>query len=68
MSGDGEWLTIDELSAEIRVPVSTIYGWRSRGEGPRGHKWGRHVRFARSDVQEWIAGHADDARPGARHG
>ena len=62
MDDNGEWLTVDELSAEIKVPVSTLYGWRSRGEGPRGHRWGRHVRFARRDVDEWIADHADEVR------
>lgn len=55
-----EWLSIDQLSAEIQVPVSTIYQWRSRGEGPRAHKFGRHVRFARQDVDEWQEAKVDD--------
>jgi excisionase family DNA binding protein len=58
-----EWVTIGELAAELRVPVATVYQWRTRRRGPRGARFGKHVRFRRSDVDAWIAGRFD--RPAA---
>ena len=42
-----------------RIPVRTIYGWRSKGEGPRGYKVGRHVLYKKADVDRWLEGQAD---------
>ena len=53
------WLTAAELAAELGIPKQTIYKWRTEGKGPRGHKLGRHLRFARRDVDEWLAENAD---------
>lgn len=47
-------LTIQELATYLGVPIATIYGWRYRGEGPPGFRVGRHLRFRRSDVEDWI--------------
>ncbi|WP_027343887.1 helix-turn-helix domain-containing protein [Hamadaea tsunoensis] len=52
-------LTIDQLAELLQVPADTIYYWRTQGEGPRGHRIGRHVRFHEDDVREWIARQAD---------
>lgn len=41
-------------------PVQTIYRWRVEGKGPRGIKVGRHLRFRRSDVEEWLESQADE--------
>ena len=60
-------LSPDELSEYLGIPVQTIYQWRHRGLGPRGHRIGRHVRFRWADVQEWLATRADDA-PGKLRG
>lgn len=54
------WLTAGELAAELGIPKQTIYKWRVEGRGPRGHKFGRHLRFSREDVNEWIT---DSAEP-----
>jgi excisionase family DNA binding protein len=59
MATGEEWLTPQELADELRLPKDTIYTWRSRGRGPRGHRIGRHVRFRRSDVNEWLRGLVD---------
>jgi excisionase family DNA binding protein len=48
-------LTVDEVSAYLKVPVGTLYNWRSRGEGPRAARLGRHLRYRRSDLEAWIA-------------
>ena len=47
-------LTVQELATYLGVPVATIYGWRYRREGPTGFRIGRHLRFRRSDVEDWI--------------
>jgi len=47
-------LTVKELAEYLGVPVTTLYQWRYRREGPLGFRVGRHVRYRRSDVHEWI--------------
>ncbi|EXG80270.1 helix-turn-helix domain-containing protein [Cryptosporangium arvum] len=49
-----EWLTVDELAAELKVPKATIYKWRANREGPRAAQIGRHLRFRRGDVDAWL--------------
>lgn len=53
-------LSIRELASRLNVPLSTVYGWRYKGSGPRGFRVGRHVRFRWSDVEKWLEEHADD--------
>lgn len=48
-------LTVEDLADYLDVPVATIYAWRYRRQGPPGFRVGRHVRFRRSDVEQWIA-------------
>lgn len=57
-------LNLKELSELIGVPVNTLYRWRYRGEGPKGLRLGRHVRYRRSDVEAWLASCADDCQAG----
>jgi excisionase family DNA binding protein len=54
-------LTIAELASLLKVPKSTIYGWRHQRRTPLAIKVGRHVRFRLSDVQDWLASNEDDA-------
>lgn len=54
-------LGIRELSEYLGVPVSTIYDWRSRGVGPRAYRFGKHLKFAVTDVTEWIEAQRDSA-------
>jgi excisionase family DNA binding protein len=54
-------LTLPEVADYIGVPLQTLYGWRSRGEAPRGITCGRHVRVRRSDLERWLEEHADEA-------
>lgn len=58
------WLTAEDLSGELDIPKQTIYRWRVEGKGPRAHKIGRHLRFSRDDVNDWLAESADP-RPAA---
>lgn len=48
-------VTPAELAAELKIPVSTLYVWRSRGQGPKPFKAGRHVRYRRSSITLWYA-------------
>ncbi len=43
-----------EVARWIRVSVATLRYWRSEGKGPRYRKVGQLVRYAPSDVQEWL--------------
>jgi excisionase family DNA binding protein len=56
---DERLMTIAELSTMLGVPIETLYGWRHRGEGPRGYRVGRHVRYRRSSVEAWLEEQAD---------
>ena len=46
-------------AAFLGVPLRTIYRWRSRHEGPRGYRVGRHVRYRFDDVERWLADRSD---------
>jgi excisionase family DNA binding protein len=47
------WLTRPEVSERLRVPVKTLAQWASQGKGPRYRLFGRHARYALSDVTNW---------------
>jgi excisionase family DNA binding protein len=47
-------LSLSELSELLGVPVATLYGWRHRGDGLAGYRVGRHVRYRRAEVEEWL--------------
>jgi predicted DNA-binding transcriptional regulator AlpA len=48
------WTTA-ELSAELGIPISTLYDWRARGIGPRAIRVGRWLRYPDSEVQHWLS-------------
>ena len=58
-----EWISPDELAAELGIPVKTIYQWRYLGTGPRGHRIGKHVRYRRRDIEAWLVTQADGSGP-----
>ena len=47
-------LSPQDLARYLDVPLSTLYDWRWRGEGPKGFRVGKHIRYRRSDIEEWI--------------
>ena len=51
----------EEVAAFLGVPLRTIYRWRSRHEGPRGYRVGRHVRYRLDDIERWLADRSDTA-------
>jgi excisionase family DNA binding protein len=50
-------LSIQEVAKLLNVPVSTIYAWKRRGEGPPYYKVGRKLRYRKSDARKWLAEH-----------
>jgi hypothetical protein len=51
--GDRLW-TVEETSAWLRVPVATLYQWRTRHLGPPAYRVGRHLRYDPADVRAWL--------------
>ncbi|HEX5289806.1 MAG TPA: helix-turn-helix domain-containing protein [Streptosporangiaceae bacterium] len=60
-----EWLTPQDLAAELKVPVQTLYMWRTKSVGPRGHRIGRHLRYRRRDIEAWLDQQASQPAPDA---
>jgi len=46
--------TVEDLSAFLGVPVTTLYQWRYRRTGPRARRVGRHLRYDPADVRSWL--------------
>ena len=53
-------LNVSEVAELLGVPVKTLYRWRYLGEGPRGYRIGRHVRYSRAALSSWLEKQADD--------
>lgn len=48
-------LTPSEVAVLLRVRVSTLRAWRSRGKGPSYVKIGGRVLYRRSAVEQYVA-------------
>lgn len=46
-------LTAKNLANFLNVPIKTLYAWRYRGEGPIGFRVGKHIRYRRTDIEQW---------------
>jgi excisionase family DNA binding protein len=53
-------LTIEDVARLVRVPVATIYQWRSKQIGPRAMRLGKHLRWQRAEVDAWLDEQLDD--------
>ena len=49
-----ELWTIDEVAAFLRIPVATLYRWRTHEEGPPAFRVGRHLRYDSQAVYTWL--------------
>ncbi|MFJ6670837.1 helix-turn-helix domain-containing protein [Actinosynnema sp. NPDC091369] len=45
---------IEQVADYLRIPVNTIYQWRTRKYGPPGRRVGKHLRFNSADVKAWF--------------
>jgi excisionase family DNA binding protein len=57
----GEILTIRDVAAYLKLPVSTVYRLAERRDLP-GHKVGRQWRFHKPVLDEWFRSHAASTR------
>ena len=53
VADDRLW-TVDDLSAFLGIPVTTLYRWRRYRCGPPCHRVGRHLRYLREEVIAWL--------------
>jgi excisionase family DNA binding protein len=49
-----ELLTPEHLASEWGIPKATLYAWRQRRVGPPSMRVGRHIRYRRADVEQWL--------------
>ena len=47
------WYTFEEISDELGIPIKSIYFYHERGDGPRVHKFGKHLRVLETDFLMW---------------
>lgn len=47
-------VSVEEVARRLDIPKTTLYGWRYKNKGPRGHRVGKHLRYRWSDVLEWL--------------
>ena len=50
---DGEILTLEELHSYLKIPKPTLYSLARNGRLPAA-KVGKHWRFRRADINEWL--------------
>jgi excisionase family DNA binding protein len=58
-SGHEPMMSPYDVASYLGVPLRTVYRWRTRGDGPRGYRIGRHVRYRYEDVELWLEHHRD---------
>lgn len=56
-------LTIEELSVYLKIPKSTLYKLVREGKIPS-QKVGRHLRFFRESIDEWLKRQNEPGRQG----
>ena len=47
------WLTTEDVADRFGVAIATVRGWRARGAGPTGRRFGGNVRYSIEDVEAW---------------
>lgn len=54
------YLTPEQASVYLQIPLKTLQEWRTsrrKGSGPRYMRDGRVVRYALKDLEAWAAAH-----------
>ncbi|GAB3705975.1 hypothetical protein GCM10027598_07780 [Amycolatopsis oliviviridis] len=46
--------TVDDVAAYLKVPVKTLYDWRTRDYGPKGKRVGKYLRYKAEEVIAWF--------------
>ncbi|HYT88107.1 MAG TPA: helix-turn-helix domain-containing protein [Gemmataceae bacterium] len=50
-----EMFTVKETAMYLNVPVATLRWWRAQGTGPPAAKLGKHLRYDKDELDQWIA-------------
>jgi excisionase family DNA binding protein len=50
----GKFLKDVEAAEFLGVSVATLRKWRCRGRGPRWRAFGRAIRYATEDLNQWV--------------
>ena len=45
---------VQEVSDYLRVPVQTLYSWRTQGTGPPAHRVDKYLRYRPAEVERWL--------------
>jgi excisionase family DNA binding protein len=56
---DDRLMTLDEVAHYLGVPKGTLYAWRTRSVGPIAIRVGKHLRFRRSSVEDFLRAQTD---------
>lgn len=51
-----------DVARLLGVPVKTVLTWRYKGVGPPGFRVGKHVRYRRGDIEQYINALVDAER------
>ena len=57
MDDDAIYMGTRELAAFLGLSPRTLDRYRVTGAGPKFHKFGNRVRYARADIEAWVAEH-----------
>jgi hypothetical protein len=63
-----EFLTREELAAELRRNPRTLDRWNVLGMGPPRTFVGRKILYRRASVQKWLVAQERSSSDGAKHG
>jgi hypothetical protein len=47
------WYTFEAIANELGIPLKTIYFYHQNGDGPKVHKFGKHLRVHERDLKIW---------------
>ena len=61
--GGSEWLTPGEAGEILRLAAGTLANWRVQGRGPKFHRMGKRIRYARADVEAWLEAGGEQGEP-----
>lgn len=53
LNSEDRWLSVDEIAAYLGVVRESVYRWVV-SRGMPGHKVGRHWKFRKDEVDEWV--------------
>lgn len=54
---------MQDVSAFLSVPVTTLHQWRYYGTGPEAFRVGKHLRYDPAAVRRWLVERCASPRP-----